>query len=441
VVTFHGTRRIPNEKDWLQGERMKLRVYTNLIPNEPINDALELVEKIFNYFGPAVVDFSGWGLLRPGLLTKQLVSNVSNIWKAERTKELAVYDRPQLRGDWVFFDYLFSKPASINSIVKCLKSVGLIKYGEIKLMNTYLITVGFNYRLGILLVLYNGKKVESQLDDIVYVLSHMLNTKKPKVVEINEALLINLAMYFVSSPRWQLRGWTSKDGRTIELDLVQKNREEYLSRIKKGEWQSLLFQDSYSKVKLTTRPRIKNVDVFIKMKFYKPGPKRELRPVFEELAKGITPNKVSEITYSSSDEAGILKAYTERRGIIAVLKFEKEKNKKEAFDVSYEFHGYDVKAEPNLIEVKSFKDSTYKPLQLTQNEYKVMCEKENYCIYVVEEAWDKVPKVNVIDEPDKIYFKKQVKDIIETKIASQEYFECEEDKWRSKVAKADFIEL
>ncbi|MGB9760436.1 MAG: protein NO VEIN domain-containing protein [Thermoproteota archaeon] len=418
---------------------MKLRIYT--IPSAPLNDASEIVEKIFNYLGPALVDSTGWGLLRPGLLTRQLVNNVSGIWKAERTKELAIYDRPQLRGDWIFFDYLFSKPTSINSIVKCLKSLGLIRYGEIKLTDTYLITVGLNYKFGIILVLYNGKKVESQLNDIVCVLSYILDALKPKVIEINEALLTKLAMYFVSSPRWQLRSWTSKEGRTIELDLVQKNREEYLSRLKRGEWQSLLFQDSYSKVKLTMRPRTKNIDVFIKMKFYKPGPKRELRPVFEELTKGIVPNKVSDVTYSSSDEAGILRAYTERRGVMAVLKFEKEKNKKEAFDVSYEFKGYDVKAEPYLIEVKSFRDSAYKSLQLTQNEYKVMCEEENYRIYVVEEAWDKVPRVSIIDEPNKIYFKKQVKDIIETRIASQEYFECEEDRWRNRVVKTDFIEL
>lgn len=120
---------------------------------------------------------------------------------------------------------------------------------------------------------------------------------------------------------------------------------------------TLLFQNRYSKIKLAIGPQTKTIDVFIKKKFYNPGPKRDLRPVFEELAKGITPDRLSDLTHSNNDEANILRAYTERRGVIAALKLEREKHKREAFDVSYEFQGYDVKAEPKLIEVKAFRDS------------------------------------------------------------------------------------
>jgi hypothetical protein len=123
---------------------------------------------------------------------------------------------------WIFFDYLFSKTASINPLIKCLATAGLTKYGEIKLTNTYLITVGINCKQGMIIMLYNGKKIETQLDDLAYVLSHILKASKIKAVEINKSVIIKFATYLKSSLRWQLKGWVSKEGRTIELDLVQK---------------------------------------------------------------------------------------------------------------------------------------------------------------------------------------------------------------------------
>ncbi|MEM2614263.1 MAG: hypothetical protein QXO15_08600, partial [Nitrososphaerota archaeon] len=93
------------------------------------------------------------------------------------------------------------------------------------------------------------------------------------------------------------------------------------------------------------------------------------------------------------------------------------------------------------IEVKAFRDTSYKSIQLTENEYQTLINEENYQIYVVEEAWDKIPKINVIENPKEIHFIKQSKDIIETKISTQEYYECEEDKWRNKTTKIDHIEL
>jgi len=420
---------------------MKLRIYYNINPNFSLNDPSELIERLYDYLGPSIVDYSGWGLLRPGLLTKRLVLDVCNIWKAERKKELIIYDKPQLRGEWIFFDYLFSKVTSVNPIIKCLTNIGLAKYGKIRLTNTYLVTIGFNYKLGLLLMLYYGKKIENQLDDLAYVISHMLKVLKPKLVEITNSFLSKFATYLESSLRWQLKGWVSKDGRNIEIDLVQKNKQEYLNKLKKGEWQSLLFQNNYSKIKLTIGPRAKYIDVYIKKKFYNPGPKRDLRPIFEEIAKGINIDKLSDVFPNGMDEAAILKAYTERRGIMATLKFEKEKKQREAFDVSYEFLGYDIKSEPYIIEVKAFKDSTIKSLELTKNEYETMNKEKDYYIYVIEEALDNILKINIISDPKKIFFIKQNRDILETKMTSQEYFECEEDKWRNNVATSEFIEL
>jgi hypothetical protein len=119
-----------------------------------------------------------------------------------------------------------------------------------------------------------------------------------------------------------------------------------------------------------------------------------------------------DIIPSSKDESGILRAYTERRGIVAVLNLEREKYGREAHDLSYTFQGYDIKSGPILIEVKAFKNTSYKSIQLTQNEYQTLCKEENYHIYVVEEAWSDNPKINIINEPKEIHFTRQSENII-----------------------------
>ena len=143
----------------------------------------------------------------------------------------------------------------------------------------------------------------------------------------------------------------------------------------------------------------------------------------------------------TTDEANILKAYTERRGIMATIKLEKEKYNRDAYDISYEFQGYDIKSDQYLIEVKAFKDATYKPLQLTKNEYETMNKEENYEIYVIEEAWDQIPKINIITNPKEIPFTKQNRDILQTKLTQEEYYECNEERWRNKTEKTEFIKL
>jgi len=285
-----------------------------------------------------------------------------------------------------------------------------------------------------------SKKIEKELDDLTYVISHILKAPKPNLVEMNQRLLVEMATYLQNNPRWELKGWLSKDGRNVELDLVEKRKDEYLTKLRQGEWRSLLFQDKYSKLKLTMGLRIKLVDVLIRKRFYNPGQKRDLRPTFDELSKGIKVERLSEVNPSSADEAGILRAYTERRGVMATIKLERNKGK-EAFDQSYEFHGYDVKSDSYLIEVKAFKDSMYKAIQLTENEYETMNKEENYCIYVVEDAWDDIPKINMIYEPKRLLFVKQSRTMFETRASSEEYFDCSEDKWRSNVATSEVIQV
>ena len=419
---------------------MKLRAYVNIKPDPSLGDPPNLAERLYWFLGPAVPDRSGWSLMRPGLLTTKLVNEVCRLWKAPRNKRRIIRDMPQIRGDWIFFDYLFSKTVTTNPIIKCLSNMGLIKYGETRIANTYTITAGLNYKTGWLIFLYRGRKIETELDDLAYVIAHILKAENPKLVEINTKLLTEMAIRLRESPRWQLRGWLSKEGRNIEIDLIESEVEEYLTKLKKGDWRSLLFQDPFTKLRLTIGPRLKTIELQPKKRIFNPGPKRNLRPIFEELAKIIKPNKLRSIVLSSLDAARIQKAYTERRGIMATIKFEQE-NKREPIDLSYEFFGYDVKSSNYLIEVKAFRDSTTKNIQLTKNEYETLIKEEKYLIYVVEDAWDDIPKLNVIKNVKNLIFKPINKSKVETKITLESYFECNEDMWRYNIFTSKHIQL
>jgi len=80
----------------------------------------------------------------------------------------------------------------------------------------------------------------------------------------------------------------------------------------------------------------------------------------------------------SKDESGILRAYTERRDIVAVLNLEREKYGIEAHNLSSTFQDYDIKSEAILLEVKAFNNTSYRSMQLTQNEYQTLLKEENY---------------------------------------------------------------
>lgn len=428
---------------------LMLRIYTNVKP-AALNDPDDITKRIYDYIGPAIVDRSGWGLLRPGILTGRLVNDVCNAWGAKGVTEiltqLPISDSQGSvdKKNWIFFDYLFTKPISANPIIRCLTNLGLAEYGEIKVGDTYNVLIGFNYKTGILIMLYNRRNIEKELDEIAYVVSHTLNASNPYLVEVTKKLLINMAIYMQDSSRWELKGWESKDGRNIELDLVEKNKNEYLVRIRNGEWRSLIYQDKYSnvKLKLTIRAKRNQGKISINKALYKLEQRGDLAYIFDELFKRLKLDRFNKVSPNGADEAGILRAYTERRGIMATIMLEKNKGK-DPSDLSYESLGYDVRSDSYLIEVKAFKDSLYKVIRLTENEYKIMSKEENYCIYVVENAWSSTPRINIIYEPTRLLFVNQHRPIHELKLrtSSEEYYECEEDKWRGNVATTEEVRI
>lgn len=430
---------------------MRLRAYIDLRAHQSFSDSATVADRICEYLGPAIIDRSGWGLLRPGILTRKLIEDARKSWGQRGS--LDIPDRPQVSGNWIFFDYLFAKATTVNPIIRSLAKLGLMKYEEIKLANTYAITMGLNYKEGVLLALYGGRKIEKELDDLAYVISHLLKSDKPRVVKMTQKVLVEFAKYFSDSLRWSLQGWESKDGSEIEADLVGKRREEYLAKLREGEWRSLRFKDKHTeaKVRLYSTSRLKSVDVTVKKRHYVPGPRRNLGPVFEEISKGLEEiskglkaEHTMDISPSGADEAGILRSYTERRGIVATIKFERENRGREAQDQSYEFRGYDVRSDPDIIEVKAFRDAAIeKAIELTKNEYETMSNKDNYRIYVIEESWDDIPKVNVISDPKTMRFNRHVKDVlkVEMSLSSEEYFVCDEAEWRGKISSSHNVNL
>jgi len=160
--------------------------------------------------------------------------------------------------------------------------------------------------------------------------------------------------------------------------------------------------------------------------------------MFNELARIIKPHKVMDVTYSMRDEAGILRSYTERRGIAASEKFlEKEHglSDRDIRDVSYEFTGYDMEAGEWKIEVKAFRDGLTKDMELTENEVKVMNEESGYRLFIVENSWDKHPKVDVIDDVRSLVPEKKEKSVTLVSMSSETYYICNEDIWRAKTSR------
>jgi len=115
------------------------------------------------------------------------------------------------------------------------------------------------------------------------------------------------------------------------------------------------------------------ISAAIRRKIFRPRPKRELAPIFDELARMVRPHRAMEVTCSMEDRAGILRSYTERRGVVASEKFlEKEYglSERDIKDVSYEFMGYDIDVGEWKVEVKAFRDGLTKAIELTENEVK-----------------------------------------------------------------------
>jgi hypothetical protein len=128
-----------------------------------------------------------------------------------------------------------------------------------------------------------------------------------------------------------------------------------------------------------------------------------------------------------------LRSYTERRGILASEHVARDEYKIEPRDVSYEFSGYDIEVGDYKIEVKAFRDGLYKPIELTENEFRAMNEIESYRLFVVEDSWDKNPKVNIIGNPRELILNKMERYIPQITTKTEIYYECDEERWKQKV--------
>lgn len=420
---------------------MRLRIYVRIKPDLSKYDIKSICKRLYELLGPAVVDKSGWGLLRPGLLNLDLVISVCRTWQA-KSKASRIYMRPQIQGDWIIFDYLFSKGTTINPLIKCLSSLGLAKYGEVKIPNTYFVVAGLNPLHGFLLLLYKGREIEREVDSLAYVIAHALNSSQTlKRVVIDEKLLIETAYNLVELGRWKWLGWITKEGKSIPEEAFKIDWNKYRVALKEREWKMIQLGSKFGKISFVLSKKEKFISVNIKRKYLKPGPKRNLSIIFDDLAKAIKPNKLVTVKYSEEDNAGILKAYTERRGIVAAKKLIEKYYRLKPRDVSYQFKGYDLEAKDTKIEVKAFRDSLVKNIQITKHEYEVMLSEENYKLFIVENAWNNTPKVNVINNPRELDFNKKYKLIHQLTVCLEDYYECKENKWRPKISKTELIEI
>jgi len=294
-------------------------MYIGIKPNIDERDIKAVSERLYELLGPAIADRSGWGLLRPGLLNRDLVKDVCKNWRA-KVKIHEIYVYPQIQGNWIFFDYLFSKSTTINPLIKCLSSLGIAKYGEIKIPNTYLIVAGLNPESGILIFLYKGE-IKTELNNLAFIIAHALDSVNTlRKVEINRKLLIETAYNLLNTGRWKWRGWVTREGRSIPEVALKVKWNKYQRLLKNGNWKTVQLESEYAKIKLYMGERKKYIDIEIRRKYLKPGPKRNLRPIFDDLASSIKPFKINKIKYSKDDRGGILRSYTERRGIVASKK-------------------------------------------------------------------------------------------------------------------------
>ena len=54
---------------------LNVRIYVGLNPQEGL-DLSRLRERVFKLLGPAIPDASGWGLLRPGIISPYLLNRI-----------------------------------------------------------------------------------------------------------------------------------------------------------------------------------------------------------------------------------------------------------------------------------------------------------------------------------------------------------------------------
>jgi hypothetical protein len=411
-----------------------VRIYEIGKPEIEHRSLLEIATRVGRLLGPALPDRQAWALERPGILGPVLVNTACRSWRIPQPG-LEVPGRPSIMGSWIVFDYLFSKMAKANPLITCLTTLGIAKYGRVDLKNTYLVTVGFNLERGRMFFLYKGGRgVERDLDSLAYVISHMLGSSEIRKAVVDLELLAKAAYELNRSIMWKWVTWETLDGSSIPAETVKSRwKEEYEERLREGEWRMLEFKSRLGKIRLRSTERGKTISINVKKSVYALGSKRDLKPVFDELSKIINPDRFAELNYDHEDLSGILRSYTERRGILASEYVVSNEYGAEPRDVSYEFLGYDIEAGDNRIEVKAFRDGLYKPIELTENEYRTMNELESYWLFVVEDAWDKNPKVNIIGNPRELTLNKKERHIPQITTKPETYYECDEERWKQKV--------
>jgi hypothetical protein len=411
-----------------------VRIYEVGKPAIEHSSLVDIASRIGRLLGPALPDGQAWGLERPGILGPVLVNTAYRSWRIPKPS-FDVPGRPSIMGSWIVFDYLFSKTAKANPLITCLAALGVTKYGRVDLKNTYLVTVGLNIERGRMFFLYKGGRgVERDLDSLAYVISHILGPAEIRKAVIDLELLAKAAYELNRSIMWKWVTWETLDGSSIPAETVKSRwKEEYEDKLRRGEWRMLEFKSRLGKIRLKSTEKTKAISISIRKSIYAIGSKRDLKPVFDELSKIVNPDRFTEPNYDDEDSSWILRSYTERRGILASEHVARDEYKIEPRDVSYEFRGYDIEVGDYKIEVKAFRDGLYKPIELTENEFRAMNELESYRLFVVEDSWDKNPKVNIIGNPRELTLNKMERYVPQITTKTETYYECDEERWKQKV--------
>jgi len=63
-----------------------------------------------------------------------------------------------------------------------------------------------------------------------------------------------------------------------------------------------------------------------------------------------------------------------------------------------------------------------------------MNEERRYRLFIVENSWDKHPKVNVIDDVRSLVLEKKDRSVTLVSMSSETYYICNEDVWRAKTS-------
>lgn len=394
--------------------------------------------RINNLLGPAVPEEMAWGLQRPGLLSNHIIIGIRESWKA-RIITKTIPNTPQIMGSWIVFDYLFSKGVRVAPLVARLRLLGIIEIqkAEFLVNNTYLVTIGLNVDEGLMFFLtpsIYSRSIKSDLDDLAYVVSHALECMDVKRVNIDSQVLSEAAYLLLKSPTWKFSGLITSDGKDLRRERLEIIEEKIRQH---NTWEYVEFRSKkYGKIKLSTidpRP----IRVSLRKRIYELGPQRDLGSILNELSRVIKPrlNNLENVKYNNSSE--ILKAYTERRGVIASKHVAEHKYMVIPRDVSYEFVGYDVEAGENKIEVKAFRGEGG-CIELTEHEHDVMQKQEHYRIFIVENAWERKPIVNIIENPKGLDLGKHEKPKTRIETQFKLHYTCNKEEWEKRVNQKEY---